>query len=82
MTEQRLGHSQASQKGESLPPRTRNFLINRCEACGRQMSLQEGDVLFERRWYHGPCWKMAGNGPARDEIAWASSLGPDATYDP
>jgi hypothetical protein len=81
MSEQRLGHPQAAQKGESVAPRTKNFLINRCEACGRQMSLQEGDVLFERRWYHGPCWKMAGTGRAREEIAWVSSLEPVATYD-
>ena len=45
------------------------------------MSIQEGDVLFERRWYHAPCWKMAGTGRAREEIAWVSSLEPDATYD-
>jgi len=81
MSEQRVGHSQAGQKREPLAPRTRNFLVNRCEACGRQMSLQEGDVLFERRWYHGPCWKMAGSGQAREEIAWVSSLETDAKYD-
>ena len=78
MSEQRLGHSQDGQKGENFGPLTRNFLINRCEGCGRQMSLVEGDVLFERRWYHGPCWKMAGSGKVREEIAWVSSLEPDA----
>jgi hypothetical protein len=81
MSEQRLGNTQAGQKGESPAPRQRNFLINRCEGCGRQMSIQEGDVLFERRWYHGPCWKMAGSAKAREEVAWVSSLEPDATYD-
>ena len=80
MSEQRLGHSQTGQKGEPAP-RTRNFLINRCEGCGRQMSIQEGDVLFERRWYHGPCWKMTGTVRAPEEIAWVSSLESDATYD-
>lgn len=33
-------------------------LVRQCSSCGRSMSLDEGDILFGERWFHGVCWSL------------------------
>jgi hypothetical protein len=40
----------------------RNFLLQKCGECGREVSIEAGDVLEGGRWYHRGCWKPAAGG--------------------
>jgi hypothetical protein len=37
----------------------RNFLVQTCTLCKKQISLDVGDVVFGEKWYHGACWELA-----------------------
>lgn len=35
-----------------------NYLIQTCSHCHHKMSIREGTVLFDGKWYHGNCWQF------------------------
>ena len=36
--------------------KTRNFLVQKCSLCNKDMELVEGDTIYGHKWYHGECW--------------------------
>lgn len=41
--------------------KTKNFLIQKCASCGKEMHVSEGDIIYGRNWYHYSCWKKVEN---------------------
>jgi hypothetical protein len=37
----------------------RNYLLQKCGACGNELSLDAGDILEAGKWYHRRCWTPA-----------------------
>ena len=36
----------------------RNRLVEKCESCGGVIAVDDGDVLYDGKWYHGRCWEQ------------------------
>jgi hypothetical protein len=36
--------------------KTRNFLVQKCASCNKDMELVEGVIIYGHEWYHGDCW--------------------------
>jgi hypothetical protein len=34
-----------------------NFLVRKCDFCGLELVVGQGDAIFGDRWYHGQCWE-------------------------
>lgn len=47
------------QQASIMHSKTKNFLIQKCASCNKQMYVSEGDSIFGGNWFHYSCWKKA-----------------------
>ena len=40
---------------------TKNFLIQKCASCEKEMHVGEGDTIYGGNWFHDSCWKRIEN---------------------
>lgn len=44
-----------------MQPNTKNFLIQKCTSCEKEMLVGEGDTIYGENWFHYSCWKRIEN---------------------
>ena len=39
----------------------KNFIIQKCSHCHKEMSIGTGDIIFGEKWFHLLCWRKEEN---------------------
>jgi len=51
---------------EGILQLTKNYLLQICEYCKKNMELVEGDIIYGNRWYHKDCFSFIQNRDSMD----------------
>ncbi|GEM_PF-5289136 len=46
---------------------TKNYLLQTCAYCKKEMKLVEGDIICGNKWYHKDCFSFIQNQDSMDE---------------